>query len=76
MLELIGHLMPTADLLEKTDARKDCRQEKKGAAEDKMVGWHHHFYAHEFEKTLGGGDGQGSLAGCSPWGQKESDTTE
>ena len=49
MLELIGHLMPTADLLEKTDARKDCRQEKKGAAEDKMVGWHHQLNGCEFE---------------------------
>ena len=25
---------------------------------------------------LGVGDGQGGLACCSPWGQKESDTTE
>ena len=30
----------------------------------------------EFEQTLGVGDGQGSLACCSPWGSKESDTTE
>ena len=30
----------------------------------------------EFEQTLGDGEGQGSLAGCSPWGRKESDTTE
>ena len=28
------------------------------------------------DMTLGVGDGQGSLAGCSPWGRKESDTTE
>ena len=76
MLELIGHLMPTADLLEKTDARKDCRQEKKGAAEDKMVGWHHRPDGHEFEQALGVGDGQGSLACYSPWGCKESDMTE
>ena len=31
---------------------------------------------HEFEQALGFGDGQGSLAYCSPWGRKESDTTE
>ena len=31
---------------------------------------------HEFEKALGVGDGQGSLACCSPWGRKESDMTE
>ena len=30
----------------------------------------------EFEQALGVGDGQGSLACCSPWGHKESDTTE
>ena len=27
-------------------------------------------------ETLGVGDGQGGLAHCSPWGRKESDTTE
>ena len=31
---------------------------------------------HEFEQALGVGDGQGSLACCSPWGCKESDMTE
>ena len=40
-----------------------------------MVGWHHRFDGHEFE-CLGGGDGQGGLACCNPWGHKESDTTE
>ena len=44
--------------------------------EDKMVGWHHQLYGHEFEQALGVGDGQGSLACCSPWGRKESDTAE
>ena len=41
-----------------------------------MVGWHHQFYEHEFEQAPGVGDGQGGLAGYSPWGCKESDTTE
>jgi len=41
-----------------------------------MVGWHHRLNGHEFEQALGDGDGQGSLACCSPWGRKESDTTE
>ena len=41
-----------------------------------MVGWHHQLNGHEFEKTLGVGDEQGGLACCSPWGLKESDTTE
>ena len=44
--------------------------------EDDMVGWHHQFNGHEFEQTPGGGEGQGGLEGCSPWGRKESDTTE
>ena len=36
-----------------------------------MVGWHHQRNGHEFEQTLGAGDGQGSLASCSPWGHEE-----
>ena len=57
------------------DAGEDCRQEK-GMSEDEMVGWHHRLNGHEFEQTPGDSDGQGSLACCSPWGCKESDTTE
>ena len=41
-----------------------------------MVGWHHQFNGHEFEQTPGDSEGQGSLACCSPWGRKESNTTE
>ena len=41
-----------------------------------MDGWHHHFDERKFEQALGVGDGQGSLACCSPWGCKESDMTE
>ena len=41
-----------------------------------MVGWHHRLNGHEFEEALGVGDGQGSLTCYSPWGHKESDTTE
>ena len=58
------------------DAGKDWRQEEKGTTEDDMVGWHHWLNGHKFEQTPGIGDGQGSLACCSPWGRKESDTTE
>ena len=43
---------------------------------DKMVGWHHLLNGYEFEQALGDGEGQGSLVCCSPWGCKESDTTE
>ena len=49
------------------DAGKDRRQEKKGTTEDEMVRWHHCFSGHDFEQTLGDSEGQGSLAGCSPW---------
>ena len=45
-------------------------------AEDEMVGWHHRLDGHESEQALGVGDGQRGLVCCSPWGRKESDTTE
>ena len=41
-----------------------------------MVGWCHWLNGHEFEQTLGDSEGQGSLACCSSWGYKESDTTQ
>ena len=41
-----------------------------------MVGWHCGVDGYEFEQSPGVDDGQGSLACCSPWGCKESDTTE
>jgi len=58
------------------EAGKDWRQEEKGTIEDEMVGWHHWLNGHEFEQAPEVGDGQGSLACCSPWGCKELDTTE
>ena len=48
------------------DAGKDWKQEKKGPTEDEMAGWHHRLDGHELEQALGVGDGQGSLACCSP----------
>ena len=39
--------------------------------EDDMVRQHHLFNGHESEQTLGGSEGQGSQACCSPWGSKE-----
>ena len=41
-----------------------------------MVGWHLQFTGQEFEQALGVGDGQGSLACCSSWSHKMSDTTK
>ena len=58
------------------DAGKDWRREEKGTTEDEMVGWHHWLNGHEFESTLGIGNGQGGLACFSPWGRKELDMTE
>ena len=58
------------------DAGKDGRQKEKGTTEDETVGWYHWLNGHEFEQIPGVGDGQGSLVCCSPWGRKESDTTE
>ena len=58
------------------DAGKDWGQEVKGTTEHKMVGWHHWLNGHEFEQAPWDGEGQGNLACCSPWGHKQSDTTE
>ena len=58
------------------DAGKDWKQEENGMTEDERVGWHHWLNGNEFEQTPGVGDGQGSLACCSPWVCKEQDVTE
>ena len=76
-LQYFGHLMWRIDSLEKTlmlgkiqGGRIRGRQRM-----DEMVGWHHQLDGHEFEQAPGVGDGQGSLACCSPW-VTELDTTE
>ena len=72
-LQYFGHLMHRTDSLEKAlMLGKDWRQEQKGTTEDEMVGWHHWLNRHEFQQALGIGDGQGSLACCSPWGRRVS----
>ena len=68
--------MRRADSLEDSDSGEDWEQAEKGVTEDEMVEWHHWLNGNEFEQTLGDGEGQGSLACCSPWGRKELDTTE
>ena len=76
-LQYFGHLMRNADSLENTlMLGKNEGKEEKGTTEDEIVGWHHRLDGHEFEQVSGAGDGQGSLACCSPWTRKESDTTE
>ena len=50
------------------DAGKESKQGE--MTEDEMVGWHHRLNGQEFEQAPGGGEGQGSLACCSPWGHR------
>ena len=57
-------------------AGKNRRQKGKGVAGDEMVRQHHQLNGPEFEQALGDGERQGSLACCSTWGRKESDTPE
>ena len=59
-----------------SDSGRDWGQEEKETTEDEMAKWHHWLYGHEFEWTLGIGDGQGGLACCNLWGCKKSDMTE
>ena len=58
------------------DAGKDWGQKEKRAPEDEMAGWHYWYNGHELVQISGGGEGQGSLVCCNPWGRKELDTTE
>ena len=74
-LQYFGHLMQRADSLEKTPMLEKIEGGRRGQ-QDEIVGWHHRLNGHEFEQAPGVGDGQGSLACCSPWGRKESDMTE
>ena len=76
-LQYFGHLMKRANSLERTlMLGKIEGRRRSGATEDEMVGWHHRLGGHEFEQVPGNDGAQGSLACCSPWGCKESDTTE
>ena len=66
-LEYFGHLMQRADSLEKTLMLGRIEgKRRRGQAENEMVGYHHQLNGHEFEQAPGVGDGQGSLACCSP----------
>ena len=67
-LQYFGHLLQRVDSLEKTlmlgkieGRRRRGRQRMRWG-----IGWHHRLDAHEFEEALGQGEGQGSLACCSP----------
>ena len=58
------------------EAEKDWRQEEKGTTENQMTGWFHQLNGYELEQAPGDGEGQESMACCSPWGCRESDMTE
>ena len=73
---LFHSFITSASLVVALGFGKDRRQEEKWSTEDEMVEWHHQLSGHEFEQILGDGEGQGSLACCSPRGHKELDTTE
>ena len=75
-LHYFGHLIQRASSLEKTLMLGKIEGREKGMTEDEMIGWPYGLNGHESEQALGVGDGQGSLARCSPWGRKDSDTTE
>ena len=75
MPQYFDHLLQRADSLEKTLMLGKTGQEKKGATENEIVGWHHRLNGHEFEQILGDSEGQGSLVCYSLWSYKELDMT-
>ena len=75
-LQYFGHLMWRAKSLEKTLMLGKIEGRRRRGWQDEMVGWHHWLSGHESEQTKEHSEGQGSLMCCSPWGHKESDTTE
>ena len=75
-LQCFGCLMRRTDSLEKILMLGKTEGRRRRGRQDEMVGWYHRLNGHEFEQAPGVSDGQGSLACCSLWGCKESDTTE
>ena len=76
-LQYFRHLMWRTNSIQKTLLLgKDWRQEEKGMTEDKIVGWHQLLDWTWVWASSGSWWWTGSLVCCSPWGCKESDTTE
>ena len=76
-LQYFGHLMQKTDSLEKTLMLGKIEGGRRRGSQ--RMGWLDgitDLIDAECEQTPGVGDGQGSLACCSPWGCKESDMTE
>ena len=75
-LQYFGDLMGRTDSLKKTLMLGKIEGRREGDHGRWDIWIHHRLDGHEFEQALGVGDGQGSLASCSPWVRKESDMTE
>ena len=75
-LQYFGHLKGRDDSLEKNLmlGKIEGKREKR-AAEDEMVGWHHHINGHEFEQLQAIPKHREVWAGCSLRGHKESGRT-
>ena len=73
--EGITVMIPTFQM-RKLGPEKFNNMPKNGVTGDEMVGWHHRLNGHESKQAPGDGGGQGTLACCSPWGQKDFDMTE
>ena len=65
-LQYFGHLMRRTDSLEKTLMLRKIEGRRRRGRQDEVVGRHHRLDGHEFEQTLGVGDGQRNLECCSP----------
>ena len=74
-LQYFSHLMRRTDSLEKT-LMLGKTEGRRRRGRQRMSQWHHWLDGHEFEWALGASDGQVNLTWGSPWGRKESDTTE
>ena len=75
-LQYFGHLMQRSDSLEKTLMLEKIEGRRRRGWQDDMVRWHHWLNGNEFEQTLGHSGGQRSFQCYSPWGHKESDSTQ
>ena len=66
-LQYFGHLMRRVDSVEKTLMLGGIGGRRRRGTEDETSVWHHLLDGHEFELSLGVGDGQGGLACCNSW---------
>ena len=74
-LQCFGHLMQRTDSLEKTlMLGKIEGRRRRGRQRMRWLDGITRLDGCEFEQALAVGDGQGSLACCSPWGRREMDT--